>query len=131
MSIAKYAYTALDCPDPIALADFYSVITGWPVEPLGEFPPADVTWLELLDAQGFTKMGFQKVENYIAPTWPDGPVPQQVHMDFHALDLDETEAKLLAIGARKAKHQVHPDRFRVYLDPVGHPFCIVKKDLTQ
>ena len=128
MTIAQYAYTALDCPDPIALADFYSKITGWPVEPLGDFPPADVTWLELLDSNGATKMGFQKIDNYTAPTWPEGNVPQQVHMDFHALDLDETEAKLLAIGARKADHQVHPDRFRVYLDPIGHPFCIVKKD---
>jgi hypothetical protein len=128
MTIAKYAYTALDCPDPIALADFYSKITGWPVEPLGDFPPSDVTWLELLDSNGDTKMGFQKIDNYTAPTWPEGNVPQQVHMDFHAIDLDETEAKLLAIGARKADHQVHPDRFRVYLDPIGHPFCIVKKD---
>ena len=128
MTIAKYAYTALDCPDPIALADFYSKITGWPVEPLGDFPPADVTWLELVDSSGATKMGFQKIDNYTAPTWPEGNVPQQVHMDFHALDLDETEAKLLAIGARKADHQIHPDRFRVYLDPIGHPFCIVKKD---
>jgi hypothetical protein len=128
MSIAKYAYTALDCPDPIALAEFYSKITGWPVEPLGDFRPADVTWLELLDADGFTKMGFQKIDNYKVPTWPEGDVPQQAHMDFHARDLDETEAKLLAIGARKADHQVHPDRFRVYLDPIGHPFCIVQKD---
>ncbi len=128
MSIAKYAYTAIDCPNPIALADFYSKITGWPVEPLGDFPPADVTWLELLDDKGFTKMGFQKVDNYKAPTWPENDVPQQVHMDFHALDLDETEAKLLAIGARKPEHQVHPDRFRVYLDLIGHPFCIVKKE---
>ena len=128
MCIRDSAYTALDCPDPIALADFYSKITGWPVEPLGDFPPADVTWLELLDSNGATKMGFQKIDNYKAPTWPEGNVPQQVHMDFHAIDLDETEAKLLAIGARKADHQFHPDRFRVYLDPIGHPFCIVKKD---
>jgi hypothetical protein len=128
MPIAKYAYTALDCPDPIALADFYSKITGWPVEPLGDFPRADVTWLELLDSNGVTKMGFQKIDNYKTPTWPEGNVPQQAHMDFHALDLDETEEKLLAIGARKSEHQVHPDRFRVYLDPIGHPFCIVKSD---
>jgi len=127
MSIAKYAYTAIDCPDPISLAAFYSQITGWAVEPLGDFPPADVTWLELLE-EGVTKMGFQKIDDYKAPTWPEGDVPQQVHMDFHAVDLDETEAKLLAIGARKASHQVHPDRFRVYLDPIGHPFCVVQSD---
>jgi hypothetical protein len=46
MAIAKYAYTALDCENPIALAEFYSKITGWAVEPLGDFPPEDVTWLE-------------------------------------------------------------------------------------
>ena len=52
MRIAKYAYTALDCQDPIALAEFYSKITGWPVEPLGDFKAEDVTWLELLDENG-------------------------------------------------------------------------------
>ncbi len=128
MSIAKYAYTALDCPDPIALAEFYSTITGWPVEPLFDFPIEKVTWLELLDEHGKTKMGFQKIDNYKAPTWPDGEVAQQAHLDFHVLNLDEAEAKLLEIGARKAEHQVHPDRFRVFLDPIGHPFCIIEKD---
>ena len=63
MAIAHYAYTALDCDNPIELADFYSKITGWPVEPLGDFPPEDVTWLELLDEKGFTKMAFQLIEN--------------------------------------------------------------------
>jgi len=85
-------------------------------------------WLELHDSKGRTMMGFQKIDNYIAPTWPSGDVPQQVHMDFHARDLDSTEEKLLAIGARKANHQIRPDRFRVYLDPIGHPFCIVQSD---
>jgi hypothetical protein len=63
MRIAKYAYTALDCQNPIALAEFYSKITGWPVEPLGDFKAEDVTWLELLDENGATRMGFQKIES--------------------------------------------------------------------
>ncbi len=125
MSIAKYAYTAIDCPDPIALADFYSKITGWEVEPLGDFEPENVTWLELIE-NGITKMGFQKIANYKVPTWPDGDIPQQVHMDFHARDLEQAEELLLSIGARKGSHQIRPESFRVYLDPIGHPFCIVK-----
>ena len=128
MTIAHLAYTALDCDNPIALADFYSKITGWPVEPLGDFPPEDVTWLELLDDNGFTKMAFQLIDNYQKPTWPTGGLPQQAHMDFHAKDLDIAEKELLEIGAVKAEYQPKPHRFRIYLDPAGHPFCIVQSD---
>jgi hypothetical protein len=32
---------------------------------------------------------------------------------------------VLALGARKADVQPAPDNFRVYLDPAGHPFCLV------
>ena len=128
MTIAHLAYTALDCDNPIELADFYSKITGWPVEPLGDFPPADVTWLELLDDKGFTKMGFQKIENYQRPTWPTGGLPQQAHIDFHAKDLDIAEKQLLEIGAVKAEFQPKPHRFRIFLDLAGHPFCIVQSD---
>ena len=128
MAIAHLAYTALDCDNPIELADFYSKITGWPVEPLGDFPPADVTWLELLDDKGFTKMGFQKIDNYQKPTWPTGGLPQQAHIDFHAKDLDIAEKQLLEIGAVKAEFQPKPHRFRIFLDLAGHPFCIVQSD---
>jgi hypothetical protein len=128
MTIAHYAYTALDCDDPIALANFYSKITGWPVEPLGDFLPADVTWLELLDTNGYTKMAFQKIDNYQKPTWPTGGLPQQAHMDFHAKDLDIAEKALIEIGAVKAEFQPKPHRFRIYLDLAGHPFCIVQSD---
>jgi Glyoxalase-like domain len=126
MAIAHYAYTALDCDNPIELADFYSKITGWPVEPLGDFPPEDVTWLELLDDNGFTKMAFQLIDNYQKPTWPTGGLPQQAHMDFHAKDLDIAEKQLLEIGAVKAEYQPKPHRFRIYLDLAGHPFCMVQ-----
>ncbi len=126
MSIARYAYTALDCQDPIALADFYSKITGWPVEPLGDFAPESVTWLELLDEHGATKMAFQKVENYQRPTWPNGPVGQQAHLDFHVTDMEKARAEVLAIGAVQSEFQ-SAEHFQVFLDPEGHPFCLILK----
>lgn len=129
MSIAKYAYTALDCQDPITLAEFYSKITGWPVEPLGDFKPQEVTWLELLDENGATRMGFQKIENYKRPTWPEGPVPQQLHLDFHVTDMEKARAELLAIGAIQADYQ-SADNFQVFFDPEGHPFCLVLKSVN-
>lgn len=127
MAIAKYAYSALDCENPIALAEFYSKITGWAVEPLGDYLPEEVNWLELLDDQGKTKMGFQKIENYRRPTWPVGDVPQQVHLDFHVLDMEKARAEIIAIGAVQAEFQ-SAEHYQVFFDPEGHPFCLIKKD---
>ena len=126
MTIARYAYSALDCENPIALAEFYSKITGWAVEPLGDFPPEDVTWIELLDEEGKTKMGFQKIENYHRPTWPVGEVPQQVHLDFHVLDMEKARAEIIAIGAVQAEFQ-SAEHYQVFFDPEGHPFCLILK----
>jgi hypothetical protein len=129
MTIAHYAYTALDCANPVELATFYSKITGLKVQPFDEGETAETCeWLELWDENDRTKMAFQKIDNYRVPTWPTGDLPQQAHMDFHAKDLDIAEGEILAIGGRKADHQVRPHRFRVYLDPAGHPFCIVQSD---
>ncbi len=115
---------ALDCPDPVALAVFYSRVTGLEVEPLGDFAPAEVTWIELLNGSGPT-LAFQKIDGYVAPTWPEGPVPQQAHLDFVVPDLDAGESHVLSVGATKDAHQPG-ETFRVYRDPVGHPFCLVQ-----
>lgn len=123
MAIAKYSVTAIDCPDPIALASFYSKLSGFEMEPLGDFDPAKVTWYSLL-REGEEMIAFQKVGNFVAPTWPEGPVPQQMHLDFNVKDLDIAEAEILALGATKAAFQ-SATNFRVYFDPVGHPFCLV------
>ena len=123
MSIAHHVYTAVDCAHPASLARFYAEITGWEI---GELDDSEdkVEWVDLFH-NGVRMMAFQKVENYIPPTWPEGPVPQQLHFDFHVKDLDIAESKILAIGA--TKHEVQPGtNFRVYLDPEGHPFCLVK-----
>ena len=57
------------------------------------------------------------------PDWAEGA--QQVHLDFALADLDEGERAVLALGARKAEVQPAPDDWRVFLDPAGHPFCLV------
>lgn len=121
--------TALDCPDPIALAHFYADLTGLEVEPLGDFAPEDVTWIEVLK-DGQAVLGFQKISHYLAPTWPDGLTPQQLHLDFAVDDLDESEAHALSVGAKKAEFQPG-ETFRVFLDPVGHPFCLVLRGSSE
>ena len=121
---ARIQQFALDCPDPLALAAFYSAVTGLEVEPLGDFPPEQVTWIELLNGE-LPTLAFQKIDGFVAPTWPEGPRPQQAHVDFVVDDLDAGEEHVLAMGATKAEHQPG-ESFRVYLDPVGHPFCLVR-----
>ena len=128
MSIARYSLTALDCPDPLALAAFYSRVTGLAIAPTTQEPP-DVTWVELVHP-GAPTLAFQRVASYVAPTWPEGPVPQQLHLDFEVDDLDEGERAVRAAGATRAAVQPGEsggeESFRVFLDPVGHPFCLVR-----
>ena len=48
----------------------------------------------------------------------------QFHLDFKVDDLDASEQAALALGATKTAEQPSPENFRVFLDPVGHPFCL-------
>jgi predicted enzyme related to lactoylglutathione lyase len=123
MAQIRFNVTALDCPEPLELAGFYAQLTGLDLELLENLPPEDVTWIELLN-EGKPTLGFQKVAAFVAPTWPEGPVPQQLHLDFAVDDLDDAEELALSLGARKASFQPG-ETFRVFLDPVGHPFCLV------
>ena len=134
MKPVDHFYSAIDCADPINLANFYSSITGLKVDVTTENTDSNIVWVELKDNQGIPKLAFQKVANYKAPTWPEGPIPQQLHLDFAVKDLDETEIELLKIGAVKTEFQPgspisndYSTEFRVYLDPEGHPFCIIHR----
>lgn len=106
----------LDCADPRALAGFYSALTG-----MRELFSSD-EFVALTDGSG-CDLGFQRVAGYRAPQWPGQDVPQQLHLDFRADDLDAVEALALELGAAKPDHQPG-DRWRVLLDPAGHPFCL-------
>ncbi|MFF2774909.1 VOC family protein [Streptomyces sp. NPDC058052] len=108
----------LDCPDPLALAAFYAKATGLPLH-----ERSDAGFAGLVGEHGLV-LGFQRVEDHRPPTWPDGAVPQQLHLDFDVDDLDEAVAGLTALGATLPAPQPRPDRWRVLLDPAGHPFCL-------
>jgi catechol 2,3-dioxygenase-like lactoylglutathione lyase family enzyme len=117
-SIARFHAFALDCPDPRALAEFYSAITGWPIA-----DGSSEEWVYLASDTG-AHLAFQRVPEHQPPQWPGHEHPQQAHPDFACDDLDAGEAAVLAIGARK--HEVQPDaEWRVFVDPAGHPFCLV------
>lgn len=120
MTVGTVALFALDCREPRALADFYRAIVG------GEIKEATATeeWVRLQTPNG-ADLGFQLDPTHEPPGWPDGPA-QQAHVDIDVADLDEAEATVIAIGARKAGAQPDPTRWRVFLDLAGHPFCLCK-----
>lgn len=115
--IARLDCIALDCREPRALAEFYSALSGLPIA------RSDDDWVQL-EARGGVALAFQLAPGHIPPQWPSDAQPQQMHLDFDVPDLDTAEAQVLALGARKHEHQPSTS-FRVYLDPAGHPFCLV------
>jgi catechol 2,3-dioxygenase-like lactoylglutathione lyase family enzyme len=107
----------LDCPNPSRLADFYHHLTGMKITyRTDEFAG--------LGGDGGPAINFQRVQNYQPPQWPDQAVPQQFHLDFSVWDLDAAEEWVLELGATKAATQPDGERWRVFLDPAGHPFCL-------
>ncbi|MEU3958555.1 VOC family protein [Streptomyces buecherae] len=113
----RYAAVTFDCPDPAALARFYGEVLGLPVA----FSSDDFV---MLGERGAPGLGFNRLADYRRPTWPDPAQEKQAHLDFGVDDLEAAEARLLALGATKAAFQPEPDRWRVLLDPAGHPFCV-------
>ena len=117
-AIARLSAFAFDCRNPQELATFYSAITGWKVD------RDSGDWVQLRSDGGAT-LAFQLAPDHEPPVWPSAEHPQQAHLDFDVDDLDIGESKVIALGARKAPWQPEPAAFRVFLDPAGHPFCLV------
>ncbi|ROS75802.1 hypothetical protein EDF24_1373 [Curtobacterium sp. PhB130] len=109
----------LDCPDTGVLARFYAELLG------GEIVEYEDDWAEVvLPIEGSRPIvAFQRVDEYRAPVWPGQDVPQQIHLDVKVDDLDVAEAAVLAIGATSTGSGT--ETFRVFLDPAGHPFCLI------
>ncbi len=121
----------LDCPDARALGAFYSTVLGWSVE-----DGSSDDWVTLVPPGGGVSperpagcagLAFQRIEHFVEPTWPAGSHPQQAHLDLQISDLAEGERQVLAAGASRHDHQPSESGgFVVYLDPAGHPFCLVR-----
>lgn len=127
----KLDLIVLDCPAALELAQFYSDALGWPVEEGSDqnfatlSPPGGGVTPDNPD--GRATLAFQRIDDWVVPTWPGGDHPQQSHLDFSVGDIDAAEPQVLAAGAHVHEHQPSKDgAFRVYLDPVGHPFCLIR-----
>lgn len=115
--IGTWQALVIDCENPDALASFYEQLLGLVrVE-------NDDDWVGIGDAPDRPALAFQRVDPYVAPEWPGHVHPQQAHIDVKVKDLDLAETQVLALGATSMG--AGSKTFRVYLDPQGHPFCLV------
>lgn len=115
----------LDCPDPLALADFYGRLLGVPVA-----TGSTDAWAEL-DGDG-PVLAFQRVADHQPPQWPDGNA-QQAHLDLEVEDYALPHALAISLGATPLDPVDPPTEadgrgYRVYADPAGHPFCLCTCD---
>ncbi|MFE8991426.1 VOC family protein [Streptomyces collinus] len=123
--IADLQCVVLDCPEPAELAAFYQALLGGTVnQPDPRWALSDA-WATLHTASGVV-LAFQRAADYRPPSWPDPARPQQFHLDFAVADLDRAEKQVLAQGAAVLDAGTGGRSWRIYADPAGHPFCLVR-----
>ena len=87
----------------------------------------DDDWHSVIDAAGQWRIGVQLAPHHVPPDWPEGKIPQQVHLDLHVDDPRAAHEEAMALGARVLQQGPDFDAAegnQVYADPAGHPFCI-------
>ena len=109
----RVAAVSLDCGDHEQLARFYTDLLA-----------GTLLWIHEKSAaveSGGVVLVLQHIADYRPPAWPGTSV---VHLDLNGdAQVGELERHAVALGARPVQPQ--PDsRWRVLLDPAGHPFCI-------
>ncbi len=112
--IGRLHHVALDCPDPMVLARFYSAVLGRPIT------YADDDWVVVAEDDHHSGLAFQRAPGHRAPTWPGDDVPQQIHFDVMVEDVAAASRAVVALGARHLLDDT-------YADPAGHPFCLIQR----
>jgi catechol 2,3-dioxygenase-like lactoylglutathione lyase family enzyme len=117
--IGRMHHVVIDCPDPAALAEFYSELLGLPVTYASE------DFVVVAASDRSSGLGFQLAPGHRAPTWPNDALPQQFHLDIMVDDVQAAAGRVLDIGARRLAPS--SEGANVYADPAGHPFCLIPR----
>lgn len=106
----------LSSADPAKLAAFYQQATGYEV--IYDSPEA----VYLAGPDG-VRLGFDRVDGFEPPPWSSDRLPV-LRLDLTAGNLQEDEARLLALGATRPGHDKDSDGWIFLADPEGHAFCL-------
>ena len=114
--IGRLHHVVVDCPDPVALAAFWSTVLGLPVT----FRSQD--WVVVSRDATTSGLAFQLAPDHRPPRRGDPDRPQQLHLDVMVDDVRGAGEAVLALGATRLD-----DAGSVFADPAGHPFCLVSR----
>lgn len=116
MAFARLGSISFDCDDPQPLARFWAELIG------GEIAFSSDDFVAVKTDLGW--ISTVRVPDYRPTTWPNGAVPKQLHLDLAVDNLEAAESEAIRLGAVRPDYQPDPDRWRVMIDPSGHPFCL-------
>ncbi len=85
--LGRLHHVVLDCPEPAALAAFYSRLLGQPITYQSE------DWVVVAANDTSSGLAFQLAPDYRRPTWPDPAVRQQIHLDVMVEDVASAEPR--------------------------------------
>jgi len=109
----------IDCADPIALGRFWAQVFGAGMDSPARDAPQ---YVDLPSAPGVPTLRFQRVPE------PKTELKNRLHMDVSVEDLDESCARVEAIGGRRLSPEPFTEygyRWLVMADPEGNEFCLV------
>lgn len=115
---------AIDCADPYELAQFWSRVTGHPLNS-DDFPDDPEAVIQI---PGATTLLFIRVPD-------EKQVKNRLHLDLAPTDRtrDEEVARLLEIGATLFADHRNPDGtgWVTLVDPEGNEFCVVRSEAER
>jgi catechol 2,3-dioxygenase-like lactoylglutathione lyase family enzyme len=142
-STPRLRQVVLDTENARGLAEFYRQLLGLRYLPGDEPAGAEdadaagagvagddaADWLVLVGDDGERVLAFQQVGSMPPPTWPEGPRPQMMHLDFWVPSVDalqQQHERALSLGATVLEDGIDDpeEAIVIYADPAGHPFCI-------
>jgi predicted enzyme related to lactoylglutathione lyase len=102
-----------DAADPPALADFWSMVTGYPVDTATEF-------FALITGDGSVGPRFMFLRV------PEGKTAKnRVHVDFGTPDLEREVERVLGLGAELVgRFEEFGVTWATFRDPEGNEFCV-------
>ena len=115
-TIAMLKMVTIDSAEAEKDAAFWSAVLGWEITYAGDG--------YAMVAGPDHNLGFGTVPDFEPPQWPNPRGSKQFHFDLAVDDLSVAEQQLVDLGATRPDHQPGGDRWLVFLDPSGHPFCL-------
>lgn len=115
--IGSWHGLVIDCKDPRTLASFYQELLGY------TRVQDESDWVVIGKAPDQPGIAFQRIDNYLPPTWPKEQVPTQMHIDIRVESLESAAEEAISLGAILLSDS--EKIFWVFNDPEGHPFCLV------